>query len=208
MKKRRLLAMALSAVLLVGSLAVLPTHAAGTIRRVGSKTRTVTVGKEFELEVRRNGISENNLRWSIGNTSIVKFEDNDRYDDDVDLKAVKAGTTKVTCKNLITGGKITYTVTVKEAKKSYYISRVGKKNRSVEVDDDIELRVKKGSGLKNRQVKWTIADTSILRFDDGDRYGAEVEVEGLKKGTTKVTCHNLYTGGKITYTVKVVPDYD
>ena len=34
------------------------------------------------------------------------------------------------------------------------------------------------------------------------------EVEGKKVGTAKVYAKNLKTGGKITYTIKVVPDYD
>jgi len=77
----------------------------------------------------------------------------------------------------------------------------------VEVGDDVELRVKK-NGLKNNQIKWSIADTSILRFEDGDNIGSEVEVSGRRTGTTKVYAKNLVTGGKITYTVTVVPDYD
>lgn len=211
MKKTiRFLAIALSAIVAAGSIAPVTAEAASnTISRVGSKERSVYVGKEFDLEVRKNGsFSDNKIYWTIGDTSIVKFDDNDRYDDDIELKAVKAGTTKVTAKNLITGGKIVYKVTVKKASGSIYISRVGKATKTVEVDDDIELRVKKGSGLKNSQIKWSIADTSILRFEDGDNLGTEVEVEARRTGTTKVTAKNLKTGGKIVYTIKVVPDYD
>jgi len=209
-KMTRFLAIALSAVVAAGSLAPVTANAANnTISRVGSKERSVYVNKEFELEVRKNGnFSDNKIKWTIGNTSIVRFDDDDRYDDDIELKAVKAGTTKVTANNLITGGKIVYTVTVKKASGSIYISRVGSATKTMEDDDDLELRVTKGSGLTNSQIKWSIANTSILRFEDGDNVGTEVEVEARRVGTTKVTAKNLKTGGKIVYTIKVVPEYD
>lgn len=177
-----------------------------TISRVGEKNRTVKVGNEFELRVKKNGgIKDSDLWWSVGNSSIVRIDDDDRSDEEIELKALKAGTTTVTCKNNVTGGKIVYNVTVKKA--SMTISRVGKATKTVEVGDDIELEVKK-SGLKESQIKWTIEDTSILIFEDGDNVGSEVEVEAKRTGTTKVTAKNLYTGGKIVYTIKVVPDYD
>lgn len=179
------------------------------ISRVGKATRSVSVGQKFELEVREGAaLDDNDIKWSMNKKGIVKFIDKDLYDDEVDLKALKKGTVKVTAKNLVTGGKIVYTIKVKEKSGSIYISRVGKSTKYVEVDDDLELKVKKGSGLKNSQIKWTISDESILRFEDGDNIGKEVEVEGMKKGTVKVTAKNLVTGGKIVYTVKVTPDYD
>ena len=41
----------------------------------------------FELKsVKKKGkVNDNKLKWSIGNTKIVKFDDKDRYDDDVDF---------------------------------------------------------------------------------------------------------------------------
>jgi phage-related protein len=173
-----------------------------TISRVGEASRTARVGNSFELKVRKNGgISDSYLYWTTSNKNIVKVVDNDRSDEEIALKAVAPGTAKITCKNKYTGGKVVYTVTVKKASK--LISRVGNATKSVEVGDDLELEVRK-SGLKESQIKWTIADTSILRFDDGENVGSEVEVIGKKRGTTKVTAKNLYTGGKIVYTVKVV----
>lgn len=177
-----------------------------TISRVGAKERTVKAGNEFELRVKKNGgLRDNDLYWTSLNTNIVKIVDDDRSDDDIELRAVKAGKAKIVCKNEVTGGKIYYTVNVEKA--SMKISRVGAKERKVEVGDDIELSVKK-SGLSNSQIKWSIADTSILRFEDGDNVGAEVEIEAKRTGKTQVVAKNLYTGGKIYYTVTVVPDYD
>jgi hypothetical protein len=88
------------------------------------------------------------------------------------------------------------------------ISRVGSATKTVELGDDIDVKVTKGSGLSNSDITWSIGDTSILRFEDGDKTGTEVEVEARKIGTTKVTVKNLHTGGKIVYTIKVVPEYD
>lgn len=177
-----------------------------TISRVGSASKTVKAGNEFELEVKKNGnLADKYLWWTTSNSNVVKIVDDDRSDEEIELKAVKAGTAKITCKNKYTGGKIIYTVTVKKA--SMTISRVGSATKTVEVGDDIELSVKK-SGLKESQIKWYISDSSLLRFDDGDNVGSEVDVEAKRTGTAKVTAKNLYTGGKIVYTIKIVPDYD
>lgn len=177
-----------------------------TISRVGAKDRTVRVGNEFELKVKKNGgIQDKDLYWTTSNKNIVKVIDDDRSDEEIELRATGKGTAKITCKNKITGGKIVYNVTVKEASK--LISRVGSATKTVEVGDDIEVSVK-SSGLSANQIKWSISDSSILRFEDGDNIGNEVEVEAKRTGTAKVTAKNLYTGGKIVYTIKVVPDYD
>ena len=118
MKKRmrHLLVVALSAVTVAGSLAVLPAEAAvgsNKIARVGNKNRTVYVGNEFDLEVREGSkVKDKHMKWSVGNSSILGFEDGDRYGDDVELIAKKKGTTTVKCKNLLTGGSISYKVTV------------------------------------------------------------------------------------------------
>lgn len=176
-----------------------------TISRVGKKARSVTAGNEFELRVKKNGrFSDSNLYWSTSNSNVVRIVD-DRYDDEIELRAVKAGKAKITCKNKLTGGKIVYNVTVKKGNGT--ISRVGSASRTVEVGDDVELNVRK-SGLNNSQIKWYISDSSILRFEDGDNVGTEVEVSGKRTGTAKVTAKNMVTGGKITYTITVVPDYD
>lgn len=211
-RTRKIVASALALALLLTCFNVFTVSAAtgsNKISRVGKATRTVTVGQNFELEVREgSALDDNDMKWSLSKSGIVKFTDRDRYDDEVDLKAIKKGTVKVTCKNLVTGGKIVYTVNVKEKSNSIYISRIGSATKKVELGDDIDLKVKKGSGLKNSQIKWTISDKSILRFEDGDNIGREVEVEAKKLGTTKVTVKNLKTGGQLVYTVKVVPDYD
>ena len=61
MKKnlKRVVALALTAVVAAGSIALPAEAAKKTISRIGNKNRTVSTGSEFELEVRRNGgISE------------------------------------------------------------------------------------------------------------------------------------------------------
>lgn len=176
-----------------------------TISRIGNADRTETAGDKFELAVKKNGnIGDNKIHWSIKDTSIVGFDDEDRYGDDIELRAKKAGTTKVSAKNLITGKNVNYIITVKKASGTNLIYRIGDKTKTVKLGDDIELAVKKGTKLKNSQIKWTIADTSILKFDDSKKTGTEVELEAKKTGTTKVSAKNLATGKKVVYTVKVV----
>ncbi len=181
-----------------------------TISRVGEKNRSVKAGQEFELRVTRSsGMSENDIKWTSSNTNVVRYDDDDRYDNEMEFQAVKAGKSTITATNLTTGGKIYYYVTVKANSGSIYISRVGNATRYVEADDDLELRVKKGSGLSNSQIKWTVSNSNKIWFEDGDNYGSVVELEtGYSTGTVKVTAHNLKTGGKIVYTVKITPEYD
>ncbi len=173
------------------------------IARVGDSSRTVYKGSDFDLEVRKLGsFSDSKIKWYVTNESIVAFEDGDRYGDDVELIAKKAGKTTVYAKNLNTGGKITYTVTVKNVNADL-IYRIGNTTKYVRVGDDVDLEVRKGDNVTASKIKWTIADTTVLGFEDGDNIGTEVEVYAKKAGTTKVYAKNPVTGGKISYTVVV-----
>lgn len=210
---RRRLTASITALALALTVFAVPAFAAGGnnwIERVGKATRTVNSGQEFELKVNHGrGLDDDQIKWTIGNVNIVKFDDDDRFDDEIELKALKAGSTKVTANNLETGGKLVYNITVKAAGQGVWIERVGKAKRFVESDDDLELKVRKGAGLQNNQIKWTISNTKLLKFENGDNLGKEVEVEAKgKTGTVKVTAHNQKTGGKIVYTVVITPDYD
>ena len=180
------------------------------IYRVGDKNRTVKDGQEFELRVTRSsGMSENNIKWTSSNTNVVRYDDDDRYDNEMEFQAVKAGKSTITATNLTTGGKIYYYVTVKANSGSAKMYRVGSATKYVEADDDIELSVRKDSGLSNSKIKWTVSNSSKIWFEDGDNYGSHVELEtGYSTGTVKVTAHNLVTGGKLVYTVKITPEYD
>lgn len=81
--------------------------------RKGSKNVQVLLGDDFELEVKKcSALKDKDLKWSIKDTKIVDFEDNDRYGDDVDLIAKGVGKTTVTCKNLKTKKTITFYVEV------------------------------------------------------------------------------------------------
>lgn len=177
------------------------------IEREGSAKRTVYVGKSFELEVEKGKkLRDNDLYWSVGNSKIVKIVDKDRTDDEIDLKAVKTGKTKVYCKNKVTGNKLSYTITVKKASKG--ISRVGDATRSYKSGAEFELKVKLGSAIREDQVKWSIGNTSIVGYDDDDRYDNEMEFIARNAGTTKIYAKNTKTGNSIVYTVNVIPDYD
>jgi hypothetical protein len=213
---KKILAYALAAVMAVsgfGALAPVQADAATSpgdkIYREGNKTRNLKVNKTLELEVEKGrNVKDSDLWWSVSSGSnVVKITSSDRSDEDVTIKGLKAGTAKVRCKNKVTGGSLYYTIKVTKLG-AYNIAKVGNYTKKVEVGDDLELNVVKGSKLKNSEIKWSVGNTNILRFEDGDKTGTEVEVEARKIGTTKVTVKNLHTGGKIVYTIKVVPEYD
>lgn len=189
--------------------AVVPAKAAKikptSITAVGKKTRTVYTGKEFELEVKMSSkkAEDDYLKWQIvSGSKYVRFEDNDRTGDDMEFKAVKAGTAKIRCTIKGTSKKVDFTVNVKAAPKK--ITAVGKTSRTVKVGKDFELEVNKYSGLKDKNLKWSIGNTKIVCFEDRDRTGDEVEFEAVKTGKTTITCKDSTTGQKVTFTITVV----
>ncbi|MCD8077713.1 MAG: hypothetical protein LUE63_04950, partial [Lachnospiraceae bacterium] len=127
-----------------------------------TKSITTYVGTEFDLKVKMTPTyaEDDYLTWSVtSGKSYVKIIDDDVNDDEIELKAVKAGTAKVQCKVRGTSIKCTFTVKVKAATNK--ITAKSATTQSVEVGDEFELEVNKYSGLKDRYLKWSIADTSI-----------------------------------------------
>lgn len=89
--------------------------ATGKLTCVGPKKRSVFVGEEFELEVKKSaGVRESDLRWSIDNPSIVGFEDDEHEaDDETDFIARKKGTATITCKDRRSGSSVSFIITVR-----------------------------------------------------------------------------------------------
>ncbi|MDO5423554.1 MAG: hypothetical protein Q4F41_07510 [Eubacteriales bacterium] len=180
------------------------------VTKITASQKTIYVGDEFELRAVMSPYyaEDDYLRWSIvGTKGILRFDDDDRDGDEMEFVALKAGTTKVRCSVVGKSSKYskTFTVTVKEP--TYKISRVGQKKVTVAVGDDVDLEVRVAGKLSSRYLKWTIKDTSILRFEDNDRYGDDVEVEGLRPGKTTVTCKNLKTKKSVSFIVMIVDGY-
>lgn len=178
---------------------------------------TVTQGSEFEIHavMRPANAEDDYLRWEIvSGKSYVKFKDNDRSGDDIDLIAKKPGTAKIRCyvkgkKKSKYGDTITVVVRKKEA--AYSLSPKGRTVITVEQGDDFDLEVKKSSSTKNSQLKWTISDKRIVGFEDRHRKGKEVDFVAKRLGTVTITCtctNKKANPKQITFTVKVVPDYD
>ena len=122
------------------------------ISREGKKKRSIIKGKIFELEVDKpESVKDKNLTWNIKDSSIVTFAGKERHDDDIKFKALKAGTTKITCRNTKTDKKINFKITVKNVKKATKgssqnktIYEKGSLKRNIRVNDELELEVKKG----------------------------------------------------------------
>lgn len=212
-KMKKLFTLLLTAAISVASLGAVTVAADDDVKprkvKITQTTKTMYVGATTELKAKMSpsNADDDYLRWTIvGTKGIVKFDDDDRDDDEIEIKALKAGETKIRCHIKGTSQKSYITIKVKNP--TYDFSAVGKTKRTVEAGDDFELKVKKTSGLKERHLKWSIKNTKIVRFDDDDRYGSEIELEGRRAGTTTVTCTNSKTKKTITYTIKVVPDND
>ena len=182
------------------------------IKRVGKAAVTVYAGQEFELKVKMTpkDAEDDFLRWKIlKGSAVVRFDDDDRTDDEIELKALKAGTAKIRCQIKGSSKKVDFTIKVKKApttKKK--IKAKGSLNKTVEAGDDLELEIRKYSGLKNKYLEWEIQNAKLLRFEDHDNKGKEVELEARKTGKTTVTCTNTLTGQKITFTITIVPDHE
>lgn len=55
----------------------------GGVKTKASKKRTIEKGNDFELKVRKaSAIRERDLNWKIKNTDVVRFDDDDRDDND------------------------------------------------------------------------------------------------------------------------------
>lgn len=180
------------------------------VTKITSSLKTIYVGNEFELKAKMSPYyaDDDNLRWSIvGKKGIIRFEDHDRDGDEIEFKALKAGTTKVRCSVVGKSAKYSKTFTVTVKKPTYKLTRISPKNVTVAIGDDRDLEVKVAGKLNDRYLKWTIKNTKILRFEDNDRYGDDVEVQGIRTGKTTVTCQNLKTKKSVSFTVTVVTGY-
>ena len=171
------------------------------------KKKTVKKGMHFELYARVSpyNADDDSLVWSIvKGKNLLRFEDYDRDGDEQEFIALKKGTAKVCCQIRGTNKKAYTTVVIKKASSKGTIKRKGPKTRTIAVGNDFDLEVRKSSGVKNRNLKWSIKNTSVVRFDDYDRYGDDMEFRAVSTGKTKITCKNKKTGKSVTFTVKVV----
>lgn len=182
--------------------------------QVVDKVKTVTVGREFKVRVRMTprGAEENFLKWTIvKGKNVVRFDDDDRTDDEVELRAIKRGTAKLRCQIRGTKKKVTMTIRVKgktTGNSGGSVKALGSTRRTVEVGDDFELKVRRSGGLLERDLRWTIQNPDIVFFDDYDLTDDEVELKARRVGSTTVTCKNRNNNKSVSFTIQVVPEYD
>ena len=176
------------------------------ITAVGAKSRKVMAGQEFELKVRTSSnVYDDDLKWSIvSGKKVVRFDDDDIYDDEMDFVALKEGTAKIRCTIRGTKKSVTFTVTVKKASAASTITRVGPETRTVYVGQDFELEVRRRN-VHESNLRWHIGDQSVLIFEDGYAdHDDEIDFIAVGAGTTTVTCTNKLTGKSVKFTVRVV----
>lgn len=184
------------------------------IIRISKASQTVTAGSKFELRVTTEPwhAEDDFICWKIvSGDKVIRFDDYDRTGDEADFRALKSGTANICCyiygKEAST--KLSFTIKVEKAnKKNANIQRIGKKNRRVEIGDDIELKVRKKGGVPNRKLVWSIGNKNILRFDEWRHTGHEMDFKAIGFGSTTVTCKIKGTGKKVTFKVRVVHYYD
>ena len=141
------------------------------------KKKTVKKGTHFELFARVSpyNAEDDALTWSIvKGKNIIRFEDYDKDGDEQEFIALKKGTAKVCCQIRGTNKKAYTTIVVKKASSKGTIKRIGPKTRTIAVGEDFDLEVRKSAGVLNKNLKWSIKNTSVVRFDDYDRYGDDV----------------------------------
>lgn len=185
------------------------------VSKIISTDKNITVGETFELKAKLAplGADDDFVKWKIvGKKGIVAISEEDKYenDDELELKALKAGTTKVRCSILGKGKKFSKTITIKVKKaQKPKLTRVSKKTIKTEVGDDFDLEVKYNTQVKSSDLQWSIADTDIVDFESwGRTFGKEVEFQAKNIGKTTVTCKNKKTGQKVKFSVEVVYDDD
>lgn len=169
---------------------------------IAQSAKKVSQGKEFEIRAKVTPIDaeDDYIRWEIiSGKKYVKFEDRDRTGDEMDFIAVKPGKAKIRC---YVQGKSkkkygdTITVTVTKKKSDYSLAKVGESVKYVEAWDDFDLEVKKGSSIKNSQLKWEISDTSIVSFAERKTSRKRCQLSFMleKDRNVRVTC--TCTSGK------------
>ena len=132
-----------------------------TIDKISATSKTVRVGQEFELKVYTYGknYDDDYYVWWSDNRKVVRIDDDDNTDDEMEFKALKAGTATITCKIKGTDIKKTCKVTVTERSKDPYIV--------VDDDDDddneiFEVEVGERENLEARLRNATTSDRSLV----------------------------------------------
>lgn len=83
------------------------------IRADGKTTKTVEIGDDFDLEIKKYaGLKNSSLKWSIENKKIVNFHDRVRSGKEVEFDALRLGKTKVTCTDTKTKQKVVFNIRV------------------------------------------------------------------------------------------------
>lgn len=83
------------------------------------------------------------------------------------------------------------------------ISREGKKNRSITKGKTFELEVHTPESVKDKNLTWTIKNSSIVTFAGKERHDDDIKFKAHKAGSTTITCQNTQTGKKVSFKITV-----
>src|SRR5699024_8367949 len=175
--------------------------------------KTVYTGSTFKVSAKYSpsNADDDHLYWAIvGTKGIVQFADDDRRDDDIKLKALKAGTTKLRC-HIVGTNKLDYiTITVKNrpSNKPQKLN-ITLTRKALYTGTTYTLKAAYSpSNANENYLNWAIVGTKgIIEFAETDVRDNDVKIRALKPGTTKVRCHIIGTNklDYVTITVKNKP---
>ena len=158
---------------------------------ISGTQKTVYAGSTFKVSAKYSpsNADDDHLYWAIvGTKGIVQFADDDRRDDDIKLKALKAGTTKLRC-HIVGTNKLDYiTITVKNrpSNKPQKLN-ITLTRKALYTGTTYTLKAAYSpSNANENYLNWAIVGTKgIIEFAETDVRDNDVKIRALKPGTTK-----------------------
>lgn len=185
------LALAIAGVL---TLAPVSVFAGKNVDQISGASKVIEVGEKFELKVfaNGNGIDEDDFIWSSSDESVIALCDKQNTGDDMDFKAVGAGTATLTCRIAGTDIAQTCVVAVKEksnTEKSYQLKSLRASGIQVKDKEDFDVKVGKKEKIEAYILNGNKKDKDLLyvsltpKIVSVDKKG---KVYGKAKGTGKI----------------------
>lgn len=174
-----------------------------SISRISSTSKTVNVGQKFELKVftKERNVEDDYFVWSSSNEDVVDIWDDEETGDDMEFKALSAGTATITCQIEGTNISKTCTVTVK-AQQSSTIYVKDEDDFEVEMGEveKINAYIRKGK-KKDRNLNYKSLTPDIVTVDKKGR------VFGVNEGVGEIEISSK-ADPSIKTILKVNVEYD
>lgn len=187
---KKLIPLILAAIM---ALSMSVTVSAATAKKIAIKgtLSTMIVGQKNELESKitpgNAKVRDRNIVWTSSNPKVIKILEN--YDDETEIKALKAGTATITVSIKGTKLKATRKITVKKAST---ISVSSYKKKITTYTGNLKT-------IYNNIKKATVKSGYTARRKQAKTYENKIEAVEDKLDELEDTVKSLYRSGKITY---------